>query len=326
MKKILLSLMTLFLGLAVASTASALSVSSYPAGTAANGVSNSRHNMGAFGKVLYTSGTTEVCVFCHTPHHSNTTVAPAPLWNRVNATSSYTAYGTTLGGTTISSVGSVSLACLSCHDGVTTFDNLVNAPGAKGVNAAGADQGWRFFMNSSGLSSTTWDHFDTAAGGPCNTCHVGLLGEVNNPAVRLTIGTDLSNDHPVSVTYTTGRAGLRPTTTVIGTIDLTAGLSASASTAFGGNLAQNRWAVKGFVSDTATIADLLKNDKIECSSCHDPHFKNGSWDEAEPTWDPANLGLNIAYCSPAEQCSDGNFLRRIGGNTGSGVCRTCHDK
>lgn len=324
MKKILLSLMSLFVGLAVAGSASALTVSSYPAGTAANGISNSRHNMGAFGKVLYTNGTTEVCVFCHTPHHTNTTLSPAPLWNRVNTAPAYTAYGTTIGGTTVSSVGSVSLACLSCHDGVTTFDNLVNAPGKGGVVATGGDQGWRFYMNTSGLSSTTWDHFDPSSGGPCNGCHVGLLGEATNPAVRLTIGTDLSNDHPVSVTYTTGRAGLRPTTTVIDTIDLTAGLNASASTAFGGNLAQNRWAIKGFISDTATIADLLKNNKVECSSCHDPHFKNGSWDEAEPTWDSSVL--NIPYCSPAEQCSDGQFLRRVGGNTGSGVCRTCHDK
>jgi hypothetical protein len=324
MKKILFSLMAMFAGMAIAGPASALTVSDYTAGTAANGIGNTRHNMGSFGRVLYTNATSEICVFCHTPHHSNTTVTPAPLWNRGSAAASYTAYGTTIGGSNITSVGSVSLACLSCHDGVTTFDNLVNAPGKGGVTPGGANLSWRFYMNTSGLSSTSWDHFDPSTGGPCNSCHVGALGESDNPALRLTIGTDLSNDHPVSVVYTTGRAGLRPTTTVISTINLTADLSASASTAFGGNLAQNRWAVKGFVSDTATIADLLRDNKVECSSCHDPHFKNGSWDEAEPTWDSSVL--NIPYCSPPEQCSDGNFLRRVGGNTGSGVCRTCHDK
>lgn len=91
-----------------------------------------------------------------------------------------------------------------------------------------------------------------------------------------------------------------------------------------GNLAQNRWAVKGFISDTATISDLLRNGKVECSSCHDPHFRNLSWDEAEPTW--SDEGGLITYCTAGEDCSDGNFLRRIGGNTGSGVCRTCHEK
>jgi len=326
MKKLIFSLMALITGLALSVPASAVTVSDYQAGAAANGIGNTRHNMGGFGKVLYTNGTTEICVFCHTPHHTNTSVSPAPLWNRVNSAPTYTAYGATIGGSNVTAVGSVSLACLSCHDGVTTFDTLVNAPGAGGVNSAGGDPGWKFYMNSSGLNNAAWDHFDPSAGGPCNLCHVSLLGEVNNPAVRLTIGTDLSNDHPVSVTYTTGRAGLRPVNTMLSSIDLTAGLSASATTAYGGNLAQNRWAVKGFVSDTATISDLLKNSKVECSSCHDPHFKNSSWDEAEPSWDPANLGLSVPYCSPAEQCSDGNFLRRIGGNTGSGVCRTCHDK
>lgn len=319
MKKIIFGLMSLFVGLAVAGTASALTVSDYPAGAAANGVGNTRHNMGSFGPVITTNGTTEICVFCHTPHHTNTAVAPAPLWNRTNATTAYTAYGATLGGSTISSVGSVSLACLSCHDGVTTFDTLVNAPGAGGVNSAGGDQGWRFKMpGAQPLLGATIDHFDPSAGGPCNTCHISFYG-LPDPVTRLTIGTDLSNDHPVSVTYTTGRAGLRPTNTLISSINLTAGLQASAATAYGNNLSQNRWAVKGFVSDTASISDLLRNSKVECSSCHDPHFKNSSWDEVESK-------AYAGWCGTSELCTDGQFLRRVGGNTGSGVCRTCHDK
>lgn len=316
--------------------AKALTVTDYPAGVAANGIGNSRHNLGSFGKVLRTNGTSEICVFCHTPHHTNTAVSPAPLWNRVN-NASYTAYGATLGGSNVSAVGSVSLACLSCHDGVTTFDSLVNAPGAGGVNSSGSNPNWVFYMPiaTSPAGNINWDHFQTGTwpGFPslpanyCSNCHTS-----NNPAERLSIGTTVANDHPVSVTYNASVAGLRPTNTIINSINLTAGLASSATTVFSGNLNQNRWAIKGFISDTATIADLLKNGKVECSSCHDPHFKNSSWDEAEPTWqyywDPYINGYSAySWCAAdPEKCGDGNFLRRVGGNTGSGVCRTCHDK
>lgn len=276
----------------------------YPAGSAANGIVGSRHNLGAFGSFLTTSGqngTTEICVFCHTPHHTDTTVSPAPLWNRKNAAGAYTAYGTTIGGSSITSVGSVSLACLSCHDGVTTFDNLINAPGAGGVNSAGASQNWTFMLNGNAAGAfSSMPAFVNGAGDQ-----------------RLNIGADLSNDHPMSVTYVADRASLRPTNTVINSINLTAGLQGSAATAFGGNMTQNRWAIKGYISDTATIADLLRNGRVECSSCHDPHFKNLSWDEVDGKG--AYTGID-----PSEV--DGLFLRRVGGNTGSGVCRTCHNK
>ena len=69
--------------------------------------------------------TTQVCVFCHTPHHGRTDTAP--LWNKDNV-ATYVAYGPTLAGTPTDVSGS-SLACLSCHDGVTTFDNIINRPG-----------------------------------------------------------------------------------------------------------------------------------------------------------------------------------------------------
>ncbi len=285
------------IGFLTAGTASAVGVADYTAGTAASGIASSRHNLGGFSMHIGAVGTTEVCVFCHTPHHTNTANNLKPMWNRgTSAPTSFTAYGTTIAGTTIANtdIGSTSLACLSCHDGVTTFDNLVNAPGKAGVTNGGADRGYTFYDFGSVVSD-----FMTSS--------------------RLNIGLNLSNDHPVSVTYNAGTAaGLRATNTVINSIDLTADLNTSAATYDGGNLMQNRWAVKGFVSDTATIADLLRSSKVECSSCHDPHFNNKSFNEVDATYS------NVTADQEFE--SNGLFLRRVGGNTGSGVCRTCHEK
>lgn len=329
MKKKLVMMLVAAASLALAGGAWAVSVSDYPAGTAASGIGGSRHNMGGLGRVIRATATTEICVFCHTPHHSNTANNLKPLWNRGSqAPTAFTAYGTTLGGTTVANtdIGSTTLACLSCHDGVTTFDNLVNAPGKSGVVAGGSDRNWAFAMpvaNEFIPPSTAYHKFNTAPF-TCNLCHV------NEQITRLTIGTSLSNDHPVSITYDAAKAGLRPTNTVIASIDLTSDLAASATTAFSANLMQNRWAVKGYISNTATIADLLRDSKVECSSCHDPHFRNLSWDEAEATWTQNGMGGTgdgATWCgNTGEACSDGQFLRRVGGNTGSGVCRTCHNK
>jgi hypothetical protein len=294
MKRYLAIALAASFGILSTAPAFALGVADYTAGVAANGIGNSRHNLGSFGEHIVTGSTSEICVFCHTPHHTNTAVAPSPLWNRGNA-GTYTAYGTTIAGTSITTIGSVTAACLSCHDGVTTFDNLVNAPGKGGVTAGGADRGWSFIDAGTPVSDVI-------------------------TSARLKIGEDLSNDHPMSVVYDSTKASLRPQTTVINTIDITAELAGSAVTAFGGNMAQNRWAVKGYISDTATIADLLRGSTgtVECSSCHDPHFNNKSWDEVDTTY---NTDLGVA-----EFESNGLFLRRVGGNTGSGVCRTCHNK
>lgn len=278
-------------------------VATYNAGDAANGIGDSRHNLGGLGSHIVTANTTEICVFCHTPHHTNTANNNKPLWNRASLNpTSMTAYGTTVAGTSIANtdLGSTTLACLSCHDGVTTFDNLVNSPGKGGVTAGGADQGWSFFEDSNPVSD-----FMTSS--------------------RLTIGTDLSNDHPVSVDYPTvtagqvGIASLRATNTTISAINLTVDLASSSVTYDGGNMTKNLWAVKGYINGTAMISDLLRSGRVECSSCHDPHFNNKSWNEIDSTYTTA--------ADPTGTFETGGlFLRRVGGNTGSGLCRTCHGK
>jgi hypothetical protein len=63
--------------------------------TVSAGVANTPHNLGSSGTGPNTfGGTTEVCVFCHTPHGGDAT-ATVPLWNRTLASpASYTTYDT----------------------------------------------------------------------------------------------------------------------------------------------------------------------------------------------------------------------------------------
>lgn len=106
----------------------------------------------------------EVCVYCHTPHGGQTS---APLWNRNFSTATYQMYNGQHSSTIDMSVDpqptGVSLACLSCHDGTVGLDVIINVPNS---------------YQGSGAVGTTM------------------------PAGRLTnLGTDLRNDHPVSVLY-----------------------------------------------------------------------------------------------------------------------------
>jgi len=323
-------------------------VGDYTAGAYANGIMLSRHNLGGFGRVLKTDDTTQVCVFCHTPHHSNTSANP--LWNRSTANSvSYIGYGTTIAGTVVNKadLGGATLACLSCHDGVTTFDSLVNAPGKGGVVPGGdTTKQWRFDMPGFDTNFIGADHFGTSAApnGLCAACHNSAskpLFATGDVVKSLSLDFDLTNDHPVSIPYSAStKASLRPMNTTIANINLSAGLNVGGgggtSAIITNNLSQNRWAISGFISSSATIGSLLRNSKVECSSCHDPHFRNLSYDEADKTYlyaNHTNPDGSVGSLSPqawcggtGESCSDGFFLRRVGGNTGSGVCRTCHDK
>ncbi len=143
----------------------------------------------------------EICITCHTPHHANTTVAEAPLWNHDVTTATFTVYSSSTLDATVGQPNNESKLCLSCHDGSVALDNFGGATG--GTN----------FITGDAL-----------------------------------IGTDLSNDHPVSFTYdatlATNDGGLfDPTTTNSG---------------LGGTIDN----------------DMLFTARLECASCHDVH--NGS--------------------------------------------------
>ena len=99
----------------------------------ASDVRGTRHNLSTSGpgttRAAAVGGTSEVCVFCHTPHGATAAdqggaTLRAPLWNRrVPAGATYTPYtSSSMDSQTIvagfnNQPGGSSKLCLSCHDG-----------------------------------------------------------------------------------------------------------------------------------------------------------------------------------------------------------------
>ena len=155
-------------------------------GTRANGASivGSKHDISTPGAGY----SDQVCAFCHTPHFANNTLAfRAPLWNRFIDTSKvFVPYqSATLDTSPGNPNMTISVLCLGCHDGtigyavvrgITGSDkhDLVNAPGPGGMP-------------------------DTTSDPNCRRCHGQMYGD---PPAEWQ-GTDLSNDHPIAMTYPT---------------------------------------------------------------------------------------------------------------------------
>lgn len=135
----------------------------------AQGIDGSAHDLAS--GLASNPDNNEICVYCHTPHASNDTIA-APLWNKPASGATYTTYDSNFSSTldgTVLAVGSVSVACLSCHDGTQAMDTVINAPGSGGYNAAGAQ-------------------IDPLTGTTIGTAVTNLTN-------------DLSNDHPIGIQY-----------------------------------------------------------------------------------------------------------------------------
>ncbi len=147
--------------------------------------------------VLLDSTTTSICTACHFPHNVTGTAA-APLSNRNTPTGTFTMYSSaTIDEVIAAQPNASSLFCLSCHDGATAVNSWIQSP--------------------SGAAATT----------------IGNLGAGGlTPAGNGNIGLDLSDDHPISITYTN---------------------------ADGGFLA------------TPNAALDLKSGQVECATCHEPH-------------------------------------------------------
>ncbi|OGW17121.1 MAG: hypothetical protein A2X56_00265 [Nitrospirae bacterium GWC2_57_13] len=141
-------------------------------GIAYAGVSGSKHDFSIGGTSGFQADTeTEVCIFCHTPHGAS----DVPLWNKTTNSTGYTMYNSTVSSTLDATVPTaptgVSLLCMSCHDGVSAINVVVNyGPNGPISMPAASDQ----------------------------------LGDLSYPPSRNpNLTKDLSNDHPVSFIFDT---------------------------------------------------------------------------------------------------------------------------
>jgi predicted CXXCH cytochrome family protein len=253
MKTYLLKLQSL--GIATGLTLGAVMVLSMFAWMTANAeVALTPHNLGSQGPGPNTySGTAEVCVFCHTPHGSDVS-ASVPLWNRALADpASYTTYDT-LGTTSLDGatapVGSVSIACLSCHDGTQAMDALLNDPGSGAVVAS--------------FTAGVWTGSD-------------------RPQGIADLGTDLTDDHPIGIQY--GGGGVKTSTPAAPTNDddfVQAGQGLGNAQANGltvwwvdteatPNGTREKTDMQLYTRAVAGIDAGEAQPFVECASCHDPH-------------------------------------------------------
>jgi hypothetical protein len=81
----------------------------------------------------------QICIACHTPHNSITTVTDAPLWNHTLTTKTFALYSNpaTMNSTPGQPSGASRL-CLSCHDGTVAVDSFGGATGSTTMTGAPA--------------------------------------------------------------------------------------------------------------------------------------------------------------------------------------------
>ena len=132
-------------------------------------------------------------------HAPHNTSPAAPLWNRSNSGGTYTPYSSS---TSLSRPGQptgASLVCLSCHDGTIALGDVLSRGSRIGMAA----------------------------------------GTTTIPVGNSNLGTDLSNDHPISFAFTSSLA-----------------------------------AARGELASPATLTGKVRLDamgQLQCTSCHDPH-------------------------------------------------------
>ncbi len=315
-------------------------------------VSRTKHNLSSNPDISAT-GTTEICVFCHTPHGANSVAAGhAPLWNRLlPEDSSYDIYSSPsfdaqdVAGT--HRPKGVSLACLSCHDGSIAFDSLINGPGSGGFIPANLGTG-----RGPGVSNPTINFIgggivDASASfteGLRNSAEVKKTGEspysgglhdlVHGPGTGSegaqpfpNLGLDLRDDHPIGMEI--------PCATDTQFSEICENLTASKLD--GGTDGTSVAFISRTSAEQGFLWPLEKRDRlraypsteqpgryfIECASCHNPHAPRVSFLRL-PSGVPELVTTSL---SPGDSLN--NPAGKIWGqqpNAGSAICLSCHEK
>ena len=307
-------------------------------------IANTRHNM-TFSGSLYQhtmdngrNDYQEVCVYCHTPHGAST-VLDVPLWNRTTRATTYQTYNQLATGSfsvdpaASMQPGAQSLSCLSCHDGQTAIDSIINMP-----SATRNDQYKGRYLASQQTTQNlafldSWNNQDSGAAsvpGAADTLnHTGMNSRdrtfPGTPGYVLGNGTGGDGVGCLSCHSDVGTPGPMVNehdmrAALIGTDlrnDHPIGVKFPAANGTGTDWKQpsgtNPSGSISFFESTTGSAGLDKTDirlyqtgleaRVECASCHDPH--------GVPS---AGVGSDFLPM----------FLRVD--NKGSGVCFSCHTK
>ncbi len=312
------------------------------------GIANTRHNltmsynnnaaiMDDFRNDYY-----EICVYCHTPHGANSTAA-APLWNRTVTKRTYTLYNDERQSPLdlkVSQPGPNSLTCLSCHDGATAIDSVINMPtqmtgpfraGYQESQETNVDNnfldawsGNLLGRGSPGDPDSAGNHagFNTRAGSYCLACHTSALSGQPGIAPEFTLfsigdgfvsgetGGYLADDHPIGIEYPQNADG----------IDYHApNRDAVVNMAFFDRNDNQRPDV-----NEVRLYNTGDGFEVECGSCHDPHGIKVSGEnnnELIPSF------LRMGEINP-DVSSGGltNSRALVSANSGSLLCLTCHVK
>lgn len=76
-----------------------------------------------------------ICIACHAPHNTDTSVSDAPLWNHKNSTQVYTLYSSPTLKATVGQPSGGSKLCLSCHDGTVAVDSFGGTTGSTMISS-----------------------------------------------------------------------------------------------------------------------------------------------------------------------------------------------
>ncbi len=212
------------------------------------------NNMGGSGKWASTDEN-EVCVFCHTPHNANPAV---PLWNHEMPSGTFQPYtGLDLDHTPWdgqAAPNNISKLCLSCHDGVTALNALVNPSPTTPTMQGGFEQLGQVYYPGSPYS----DGWGANIGEDYPGGNTGII--------------NLGNDHPISFDYNVVQAADADIHTI--SIPKSRGLQFYGSSGNTGSIMECSTChdVHDYGDDASGTKPFLRasvNQSYLCLSCHD---------------------------------------------------------